>query len=160
MSSYMMHMCISNLVKNRLNLTDKFVFGSILPDNLKSITGDRRTTHYLQEVIIDGEQRRLPDISRAIKGLHIQDKEIRLGYIAHLVEDFIWFNEYIPAYATELENNQIKYLADDSIHTGNEFRQDIYSDYTNSNAYVVDRCGVDIEKLIGNVRNIVKDEEQ
>lgn len=109
---------------------------------------------------MDGEQRRLPDISRAIKGLHIQDKEIRLGYIAHLVEDFIWFNEYIPAYATELENNQIKYLADNSIHTGNEFRQDIYSDYTNSNAYVVDRCGVDIEKLIGNVRNIVKDEEQ
>lgn len=160
MSSYIMHMCISDIVKRDLKLTDKFVYGSILPDILKSMTGDRRTTHYIRELIIDGQIKRLPDIQRAVNELNIQNKEIKLGYIAHLLEDLIWFNEYIPGYAVELENSKIKYVSDGSIHSGNEFRQAIYSDYTNSNAYIVDKCRVDVGKLITNIKNVVKDEEQ
>lgn len=97
MSSYIMHMCVSDIVKRKLNLTDKLIYVSILPDVLKTINKDRAGTHYLEKVVIDGDIRNLPVIQRAIDSLDIQDTEIRMGYIAHLVEDLIWFNKYVPS---------------------------------------------------------------
>ena len=154
MSSYIMHICISDIVKRKLKLTDKFVYGSILPDVIKNITGDRDKTHYINKVIVDGDKRELPDIQKAINELQIEDKEIRLGYIAHLVEDLIWFNDFIPTYATDLGDNKIQYLKDNSIHTDIEYRDDIYLDYTNSSSYVVDKYGVDIQKVLLGILNI------
>ena len=81
MSSYIMHMCISDIVKRKLNLTYKFVYGSILPDVIKSITGDRDITHFIKHVIVDGDRRSLPDLQKAINDLKIEDNEIRIGYI-------------------------------------------------------------------------------
>ncbi len=159
MSSYIMHICISDIIKRKLNLTDKFVYGSILPDNIKSVTGDRDKTHYIKKVIIDGEKRNLPDIQKAIEEVQIEDKEIRLGYIAHLVEDLIWFNEFIPTYATVWENNKIQYLKDNSVHTNDEYRDTMYLDYSNSSSYVVDKCGVDIQSLLSSIINIAESEQ-
>ncbi len=145
--------------KKRLNLTDKFVYGSVLPDNIKKITGDRDSTHYINKVIANGDIRELPDIQKAIKELEIEDKEIRLGYIAHLVEDHIWFNDFIPSYAIDLGNNKIQYLKDNSIHTDDEYRETMYSDYSNSSSYVVNRCGVNIQKLLSSLENIAENEQ-
>ena len=125
MSSYIMHMCISDIVKRKLNLTYKFVYGSILPDVIKSITGDRDITHFIKHVIVDGDRRSLPDLQKAINDLKIEDNEIRIGYIAHLLEDLIWFNDFIPAYAKDFGDNTIQYLKDNSIHTQDEYRDDI-----------------------------------
>lgn len=151
MSSYIMHMCISDIVKRKLDLTDKFIYGSVLPDVIKSITGYRDITHYIKHVIVDGDRRSLPDIQKAIKDLKIKDNEIRMGYVAHLVEDLIWFNDFIPMYAIDLGDNKIQYLKDSSMHTDDEYRDDIYSDYTNSSNYVVNKCGVDIQNILSNV---------
>lgn len=156
MSSYVMHICISNIVKRKLNLTDKFIYGSVLPDVIKILNNDRQGTHYLKEIVVDGKKRNLPEIDKAIKELNISDKEIKLGYIAHLVEDFIWFNKYLPSFAKKVDENKIVYL-DGSIHTEQEFRNDIYSDYTNSNKYIASKCNTDIEELKTSLETIVMD---
>lgn len=154
-----MHMCVSDIVKRKLNLTDKFIYGSILPDILKAVNKDRQSTHYLQQVIVDGERRNLPVIDKAVHELDIQDEEVRLGYIAHLVEDLIWFNEYIPKYTKIVGEDQIKYSLDNSIHTKEEFSSDMYSDYSNSSAYVIQKCNVDINKLKFNLKDIICNEQ-
>lgn len=160
MSSYIMHLCISNKVKEKLNLTDKFLYGSILPDVIKEITGDRVGTHYLKETLLNNEVRKLPQIQKAISELDIQDKEIRLGYIAHLIEDYIWFTEYIPRFTKKVSNDQIKYLKDGTIHSMDEYRDNIYFDYANSNRYVIESNNVDLEKVKNSIINIMTDEKQ
>lgn len=160
MSSYIMHMCVSDIVKRKLNLTDKFIYGSVLPDIVKGLTGDRNRTHYLEKVEFNGETRNLPNITRAIKELDIQDREIRLGYIAHLVEDLIWFREYTPSYARILPNNQMEYINQGIICSSEQFGKDIYSDYSNSGAYVIDKCDTDIEELKDSLGKLVKDKAE
>ena len=86
MSSYIMHMGVSEIVKKKLKLTDKFILGSILPDNLKSITGDRDGTHYIEKIIIAGEERKLPNIKDALNKLDIQDKEIKSFLVYGIIE--------------------------------------------------------------------------
>lgn len=154
MSSYIMHIGISDVVKKRLGLTDKFVFGGILPDLLKSVKQDRDSTHYIETIIVDGERRSLPNIQKAIRELDFEDNEIKLGYIAHLVEDWIWFNNYIPTYASVENDGWVKYLNDGTMHKASEFSKDIYTDYTNSNKYVVEKCDVDIQTTINNMVEI------
>jgi hypothetical protein len=149
-----MHICVSDIVKRKLNLTDKFVFGGILPDLLKSMTKNRDATHYIEKVMVDDEVRKLPNIQKAIDELELDDGEIKLGYIAHLIEDLIWFNNYIPTYAKIEDVGNVKYLIDGTIHKECEFDQEIYSDYSNSNEYVVKKCNVDIEQTINNLLNI------
>lgn len=159
MSSYIMHMCVSHIVKKKLNLTDKFVYGSALPDILKTLNNDRKGTHYLETVIINGERRNVPIIQNAIEQLDIEDEEIRLGYIAHLIEDLIWFKKYIPSYTEFADNGKIRYLSDGSIHTSEQFREDIYSDYSNSSEYVMRKCNVDGNELISSLENMVQDKQ-
>ena len=160
MSSYIMHMCISDIVKRKLNLTDKFIYGSVLPDILKGLTGDRNKTHYLEKVEVSGEIRNLPNITRAINELDIQNKEIRLGYIAHLVEDLIWFREYIPSYARILPDDKMEYLKQGIICSKEQFNKDIYSDYSNGGAYVIDKCGTNMEALKDSLVELVQDKAE
>lgn len=143
-----MHICISNIIKSELGLTDKFVYGSILPDNIKYVTGERDKTRYIESKIIDGESRELPNIMLAIKALDIKDREIKLGYIAHLVEDYVWFNNYIPKYAKVLDINKIQYLKDGSIHTTEEYSKAMYADYFNVTGYIMGNYGNTIANLI------------
>ena len=160
MSSYIMHMCISQKVKDKLGLTDKFVYGSVLPDIIKSATGDREGTHYIKTIKKDGEIRSLPQVNKAIKNLDIQDKEIRLGYIAHLIEDYIWFNNYIPSYAKKINDEQVLYCYNNTLHTNDEFRDVMYSDYSNSGGYVAKKCNVDIVKLTNNILEQIQGEKE
>ena len=137
-------MCVSDIVKRKLNLTDKFICGSILPDVLKTINKDRAGTHYLEKVVIDGDIRNLPVIQRAIDSRDIQDTEIRMGYIAHLVEDLIWFNKYVPSYAKKISEDEMRYIVDENVHTLQEFRENMYMDYSNSSEYITKKCNVDM----------------
>lgn len=146
MSSYMMHLCISNKVKEKLNLTNEFLYGSILPDVVKQAGEPRNINHYIERVEINGKERDLPNIQKAIKEVVVgKNKEQELGFIAHLIEDYIWFREYIPAYAEKTQEGKLVYIKDNSIHTSDEFKEDIYSDYTNSNYYV--QCIIGEEKV-------------
>lgn len=147
MSSYMMHLCVSNNVKKKLNLTDDFLYGSLLPDILKEEGQDRNINHYIKKVLVNGEIKKLPDVSKAIMDINkFKNKQIGLGYIAHLIEDYIWFSIYIPSYAEEKEGRYI-YIKDNSIHSLEEFNKDIYSDYINSNEYILSFMKENIKDL-------------
>jgi len=158
MSSYIMHMCVSDIVKRKFNLTDKFIYGSILPDILKMATGDRVGTHFLSKVMVEDDERNLPIIDKAIGELNIQDKEIKLGYIAHLVEDLIWFNDFIPTFAKKVQNGKYEYLKTGEIKEARVFTEDMYEDYSNSGAYVIESTNTDMESLKLNVQTYIKDE--
>jgi len=158
MSSYIMHMCVSDIVKRKLNLTDKFIYGSILPDILKMASGDRQGTHYLKEVNIEGAKRNLPVVDKAIKELDIEDKEIRMGYIAHLVEDLIWFNDFIPTFAKKIEAGKYQYITTGEIKESKCFTEDMYSDYSNCGAYVIESTNTDMETLKKNVASYITED--
>lgn len=161
MSSYMMHLCISNKVKEKLNLTNEFLYGSILPDVVKQAGEPRNINHYIERVKIGDKERDLPNIKKAIEEIVVgENKEQELGFIAHLIEDYIWFREYIPSYAEKTQDGNILYIKDNSIHTSDEFKEDIYSDYTNSNYYVQSIIGMDkIKQLKQELLNIANPDE-
>lgn len=99
-------------------------------------------------------------ISSIVKrNLKLTDKEIYLGYIAHLIEDLIWFRKYLPTYVNKMKNDKCIYLMDDSIHADEEIRKDIYFDYSNSSQYVVSICKVNVQELIENIANIINNKE-
>lgn len=140
MGSFVMHIGISEIVRKKLNLSTKFIYGSILPDLIKMETGDRTGTHFLKTFSTKDGIQKLPMVDDAITMLNGKfDKEIRLGYIAHLIEDFIWFEKYIPSFALHLEQGRLVYLKDNTIHFEEEFGKDMYDDYTKINNYIIDK---------------------
>lgn len=160
MGSFLMHIGISEIVRKRLNLSIKFIYGSIMPDLVKMKTGDRIGTHFLKTVVTDKGRQRLPDIDNAISLLKGKmDKEIRLGYLAHLVEDLIWFEKYIPSFAERVENGRMVYLKDNSIHLEEEFSTDIYEDYTKINSYVIDKYCKEYSDLKLELQSIMTKQE-
>ena len=152
-------MCISDILKRKLALTDRFVYGSIMPDMLKQKTGDRDGTHYIENKVVDGEIRYLPNIQRAIQELDIKDEQIRLGYIAHLIQDYIWYNDFIPQYVKCLGNNKVQY-ANGDIALEQDFRKEIYKEYSNISEYMVNKCNVDLDTLVESLKYMIHDEKQ
>ena len=123
-------------------------------------TGDRTGTHFLKTIEDKDGIKRLPVIDDAISILSDKlDKEVRLGYIAHLIEDLLWFEKYIPSFATKLEEGKKQYLADNSVHSAEEFSKDIYEDYSKINSYMVEKCELEYGKLKEQLKEIMTDKE-
>ena len=151
MSSIISHLYISNILKERYDLGDEFLYGTILPDILhKAIPAQRREmTHYLRHGILYGSEGNYPDVERFI----LENKEIlpksqmQQGYLAHLIEDMLWFSIYIPRIAIERDKKTIIYKKDGSMHTDEQFRADIYSDYPIIDRYLLNKSNLNIEEL-------------
>jgi len=143
-----MHLYISQIVQKELNLSNKFLAGSILPDMIKIMTKNRDETHYIKEYKCEGKLVRLPDLERFLSENKdkLQD-EITLGYYAHLIEDRIWFDAYIGSFAKCINKDNILYTSDNTIHNTEEFRKDIYSDYINVDSYIIEKNNIDIDKV-------------
>ncbi|MBR6688391.1 MAG: hypothetical protein IKL68_00030 [Clostridia bacterium] len=160
MGSYLMHIGITEKVRRKLKLSSKFIYGSILPDLIKMETGDRTGTHFLKTKVDEYGIKRLPVIDDAITMLNGKlDKEVRLGYIAHLIQDLLWFEKYIPSFATNLEEGRKAYLADNSVHSAEEFSEDIYEDYVKINAYMVEVCKLDYDALKQELAKLMTENE-
>ena len=170
MSSIISHVYISNTLKEKYKLGDEFLYGAILPDILhKAIPAQRREmTHYLRHGILYGSEGDYPDIERfIIENTEILPKsQMMQGYLAHLIEDMLWFSIYIPRMTIEKDKKTIIYKKDNSVHTDDEFRNDIYSDYTIIDRYLLKKTNLDIEKLQKefleisddiNLKNTIKD---
>lgn len=151
MSSIISHVYISNILKEKYKLGDEFLYGAILPDILhKAIPAQRREmTHYLRHGILYGSEGNYPDIERfIIENTEILPKsQMMQGYLAHLIEDMLWFSIYIPRMTIEKDKKTIIYKKDNSVHTDDEFRNDIYSDYTIMDRYLLKKTDLNIEKL-------------
>ena len=151
MSSIISHVYISNILKEKYNLGDEFLYGAILPDILhKAIKAQtREMTHYLRHGILYDSEGDYPDIERfIIENTEILPKsQMMQGYLAHLIEDMLWFSIYIPKMTIEKDKKTIIYKKDNSVHTDDEFRNDIYSDYTIIDRYLLKKTNLNLDEL-------------
>lgn len=151
MSSIISHVYISNILKEKYKLGDEFLYGAILPDILhKAIKAQtKEMTHYLRHGILYGSEGNYPDIERfIIENTEILPKsQMMQGYLAHLIEDMLWFSIYIPKMAIEKDKKTIIYKKDNSVHTDDQFRADIYSDYPIIDRYLLKKTNLNIEEL-------------
>lgn len=157
MSSFKMHIAISEKLREKFSFKNEFLLGAILPDLYKVILkeGNVRKSHF---EIKTGDVY-LPDIEKFCSEYMNKKSELVYGYLAHLVQDRIWFGEYIKRYVEDLHNGNYRYLKDDTIHTGTEFNNNIYTDYTIIDNYLVDKYKLDILKLKEELKNLARNQE-
>jgi len=154
MSSIIMHIYISLKVQKELNLSNKFLAGAILPDMIKIMTKSKDITHYIKEYECGDKIIKLPDLEKFLQDN--KDKlndEVTLGYYAHLIEDKIWFDEYIDSFAKCIDKENILYISDNTVHSYQEFKKDIYSDYVNVDSYIIEKYNLDIDKIILTIKD-------
>ena len=85
MGSLIMHIAASKIVKEKYNLSNKFMAGCIMPDIYAKCGIDRDETHF-----INSSDSNIPNISAFIRKYENElNNEIILGYLAHLIEDKI-----------------------------------------------------------------------
>ena len=156
MASLIMHLAISNKLKEIYDFSDNFLVGAMAPDLLKIIyTKDK--THYTKEIQQDGEIIRFPDIDKFLCENKGKNDEYFLGYLSHLVQDKIWFGEYIPRIAKRLSKEEIMYYKDKSVHSNDDATMDLYNDYTIVGEYILNKYDkVDIFKLKENIKYYFK----
>lgn len=144
MGSFNMHISVSKKIKEELSFGDEFMLGTVLPDLYKVLLKDRTLTHF--EKNIEGED--LPDIEEFCEKYKDKKSEIVYGYLAHLVEDRIWFNQYHnKRYVKEIERGKYyKYIKDNTIHEEKEYLTDIYTDYTIISKYIEKKYKIDREE--------------
>ena len=154
MSSIIMHIYISLKVQKELNLSNKFLAGAILPDMIKMMTKSKDITHYIKDYKRGEKIIRLPDLEKFLQDN--KDKlndEVTLGYYAHLIEDKIWFDEYIDSFAKCIDKENILYISDNTVHSYQEFKKDIYSDYANVDNYIIGKDNMDIDRIRLTIKN-------
>lgn len=149
MSSIILHLCIGNEVKKRLNLSDKFIYGALLPDILRMSGIQRNETHYITKYI-DGVFE-VPDLEKYLNEnlKDIKENDVKLGYYAHLLQDKIWYNHYVIDYVSvdKDDNSKIKFLNDGKIYELKDYTSHMYNDFSRLDMYIIEKYNVHIEKI-------------
>ena len=135
MASLMMHLAISNKLKEIYNYSDDFLVGAIAPDLLKKVY-TRDVTHYIKQIQLEGEIRRYPDIDKFLNENKEKNDEYFFGYLAHLVQDKIWFNEYMPKVIKRLTREKCMYIKNNVIVSEREATLDLYNEYAIAGEYI------------------------
>ena len=154
MGSLIMHICISNVVKERLGLPNSFLAGSVIPDLIKLSGVDSNITHYSKLYTTDKGVKSLPDLDRfVIENTYKLEDKSTLGYYAHLVEDKVWFDDYIGKYIIWHDDNLelITNLKTQKTCTYTSFSKGIHSDYNQVNNYIIQKYSLNMEMLLGNI---------
>ena len=94
MAGTIVHLAISNEIKKKYNFSDRFLFGSIMPDIRKRICEDRDATHYIEEIYLGNNNiKRLPNLERYIK----ENKE-KIAQIQAATNSFLLKYTTLPAH--------------------------------------------------------------
>lgn len=157
MGSLVMHCCVGEILKKSYKFSERFTLGTLKPDILKLNGGDRDKTHYIKRIIEEQGVKNLPDILEFIQKNkeNIKDEE-QLGYLCHLIEDRIWFDDYVGKYTRTDANDidKVVYIQNGNvIKSMKEFSADMYKDYANINKFLIEKYKIDIDeikKLIAN----------
>lgn len=150
MGSLIMHLTVSNIIKEKYNLSDAFLAGSIMPDIYGKCKIPRDLTHFITTEKIDPDLARLPNIKYFInKYSDNLTNDLLLGYLCHLIEDRVWFREFIPKYAKVVSyvDNTILFLNDKTIHNEKEFSEEIYFDYNKIDLYLLNKYNLNINNI-------------
>jgi len=144
-----MHLYISEQIRKKYGFGNDFLVGAILPD-IKKLNGENRDkTHYIVERKKNRVISRLPEVDNYIQDSKGEEnKEIRYGYISHLIQDNIWFSDFIPKFGEEIGvdsyNDQIYVFPKEQkkiIRTKSEFLDRLYGDYKVFNLKIKEEFG-------------------
>lgn len=164
MGSFNMHIAISKNIKEKFSFGDEFILGTVLPDLYKILLGNRKLTHFEKKI---GKEF-LPDIEKFCKDYKNKKSEVVYGYLAHLIQDKVWFKEYNnKRYVQKIEDGKYyKYLKDDTIHKKEEYINDMYTDYSIISKYLTGKYSLKreetnekIKKCVLENKNILEKEE-
>jgi len=151
-----MHLNVSNKLKKKYNFSDDFLIGSILPDIYKKTIMTRDQSHFLKEVIVRKESKvSLPDLERFMEENKNNNKdEVVLGYLVHLVEDYIWFRDYSTVYVIYCGQDKngkehFRYKKENYkvLHGEKHFITRIYSDYSYYDNILSKEENLDLENI-------------
>lgn len=154
MAGTIVHLAISNEIKKKYNFSDRFLFGSIMPDIRKRICEDRDATHYIEEIYLGNNNiKRLPNLERYIKENKekiAQKDEYVLGYFAHLVQDRIWFDKYISRFVEfKADTLEVVYMYSEERMVEREYWvKQMYNDYAKLEQYVLDKFNLDKNDIV------------
>ncbi len=81
-----------------------------------------------------------------------------MGYLCHLIQDRLWFSDYVTRVAIKESEEVVIYRCDNSVHYGNEYRKDIYDDYSNIDSTLYEELNVDIKDIREMTINYFKDD--
>ena len=160
MASVLIHICISNIVKEELGLSDKFLAGSIMPDLKKMAGFDRAITHYLKYVVHDGNVMHLPDLDKFIEENTFKLLDFKtLGTYAHLIEDKIWFEKFVGRYIKwhDEDLGLVTNLKTGKVYDFDIFSKEIYSDYISVSQKVISKYNLDMNKLSKQIKENLND---
>lgn len=162
MASIIAHICISNMVKEELRLSDKFLVGSVIPD-LKKIEGiDENITHYLKyQISDDGNVMHLPNLEKFIEANTFKLLDFKtLGYYSHLIEDKIWFEQFIGKYIKWHDENLglVTNIKTGKVYDYEIFKNEIHSDYLNTNNIILSKYNLNLENMIKEIKDNLKDD--
>lgn len=147
-----MHLCMASRLRDKFHLDNQFMLGQVLPDLMVAKGNTSTQTHYLREYVVDGFLKRLPDMERFERengeALMKQDP-ITLGYYAHLLQDKIWYQDFISQYAKYMpvDRNLVFDLWQEKPIPLSEFNKRIYHDYAHVDRYQLENLGYSVEQF-------------
>lgn len=139
MASSLIHIAVAKQLNKTLKKDEsKLLIGTIAPDISKLIGENKMRTHFLDQ------DDSIPNLEKFLdKYKKNLNDDFVLGYYIHLFTDYLWFKYFI----TEVYDKDIIRKLD-----GTEVKCNgrmasiyIYNDYTNLNAELVDRYGLDFK---------------
>ena len=155
MGSIIMHLCISEKIRQKYNFSDNFLIGSVLPDIYKKVSMPREESHYLEYVKYKDQTLALPNIDEYMKlNISKNHDEITLGYLSHLIEDRIWFKDFIARYIKFIGQNKsgedlFRYQKEnfEIIHEDHDMKNELYQDYSYLNKIALSIVPVNIDNI-------------
>lgn len=139
MASSLIHIAVTNELNKKLNKNkEKLFIGTIAPDISKLVGENKMRSHFLDQ------NDSIPNLEKFLdKYKKNLNDDFVLGYYIHLYTDFLWFKYFI---SEVYDKDIIKKLDGTEVKCNGRMASIyIYNDYTNLNAQLVDKYGLDFK---------------
>lgn len=154
MGSLIMHLAVSNEIKRIYNFSDRFLFGSIMPDIKKRILNNRSISHYSEKIYLQNNSfKNLPNLEiymKEHKEKLVKKDEYTLGYFAHLIQDRIWFDKYISRFV-DFQDDTLEFVymhSEGRIVDFDYWKNIIYNDYAKMEKYILDKVNLEKNDIV------------
>ncbi len=132
-----MHIAISEKIRSEFGFGNGFLLGCILPDIYKIMLKNKELTHFEQYIY----NQTLPDINNFMEKYKNNKCDLVYGYLSHLIEDEIWFREYM--------NTKYK----------KKTCEKIYNDYSIIDKYIIKKHNINFKEIKNNILLAVEENE-
>lgn len=158
MGSLIMHVIISNQIRQKYDYSYDFMYGSIMPDILKKAGEDKNKVHYRIK-----DNYYLYDLNKFVKeNLQEEKSEYSLGYLAHLIQDKLLANYINTKIKESIIDSQeyMTYLFDNNtLHKKQEFLDLIHNDYALIDDYLIKKYDINMDYITKRLLRVNKEEK-